>query len=221
MVIFKVEDKVIETGMIEEKFQDLLGERLCLDFVNTVSWRGRESPKDNFSTYYDLLLWSRYVKIISDKDFNALRNKSKTHSNEAQKVMDNAIDLREAIYSVFSARAQGREAPEEDLLTFNDFLSRTMCHSRIQQTDTGLVWDTDGDKNSLDWILNPIIRSAAELLISSDIRKVKRCGDNECGWIFLDSSRNQSRRWCDMKDCGNRAKARRFYRKKKSEQRLS
>jgi predicted RNA-binding Zn ribbon-like protein len=206
--------------MMEEKFKDLSGESLCLDFVNTVSWRGRESSKDYFTTYSDLLLWSRYVKIISEKDFNELLQKANIHTNEAQKTIKRAIDLREAIYSVFSARTEGRKPPDKDLLTFNDFLSRTMCHSRIKQTDDGFVWDTDGDKNSLDWILNPVIRSAAELLTSSDFRKVKLCGDKECGWIFLDSSRNQSRRWCDMKDCGNRAKARRFYWKKKSEQKL-
>ncbi len=207
--------------MNEEKFNDLLGESLCLDFVNTVGWRGRKRSKDYFTTYSDLLFWSRYVKIISEKDFNALLQKANTHPKEAQKTIKRAIDLREAIYSVLSARARRSEPPEKDLLTFNDFLSKTMCRSRIKIMDDGFVWDTDGDKNSLDWILNPVIRSAAELLVTSEIRKVKLCGDDECGWIFMDSSRNQSRRWCDMKDCGNRAKARRFYRKKKSEQGLS
>jgi predicted RNA-binding Zn ribbon-like protein len=66
----------------------------------------------------------------------------------------------------------------------------------------------------LEWILNPIIHSAADLMISQELRKVKKCGDPVCGWLFLDISRNQSRRWCDMQDCGNRAKASRFYQKK-------
>jgi predicted RNA-binding Zn ribbon-like protein len=66
----------------------------------------------------------------------------------------------------------------------------------------------------LEWILNPIIHSAADLMISQELRKVKKCSDPVCGWLFLDISRNQSRRWCDMQDCGNRAKASRFYQKK-------
>jgi predicted RNA-binding Zn ribbon-like protein len=66
----------------------------------------------------------------------------------------------------------------------------------------------------LDWILNPLIRSAADLLVSDELKRVKRCGDPACGWLFLDTSRNKSRRWCDMSDCGNRAKASRFYKKK-------
>jgi predicted RNA-binding Zn ribbon-like protein len=66
----------------------------------------------------------------------------------------------------------------------------------------------------MDWVLNPVIRSAADLLVSVDLKKLKFCSDPMCRWLFLDISRNQSRRWCDMKDCGNRAKAKRFYQKK-------
>ncbi len=207
---------MIDADIQEEKFKNLLGERLCLDFVNTVSWRGRDDAKDFFDTFTGLLTWSRYVNILTGKDFDMLNQRAKKYPNEAKKALKMAIALREAMYALFSARSERITLPKNALLTFNNFLSKTMIHSQIIQKDKGFVWSTDGDKNSLDWILNPIIQSAAELLISVDIGKVKLCGDNECGWIFLDSSRNQSRRWCDMKDCGNRAKARRFYRKKKS-----
>jgi predicted RNA-binding Zn ribbon-like protein len=210
-----MEAKVINTDILEEKLKDLMGERLCLDFVNTVSWRGRENSKDFFDTYTDLLIWSRYINIITDIDFKTLQQKAKKHPKEEQKAMKKAIVLRETIYAIFSAKSDGNVLKKDYLSNFNNFLSKTMSHSQIIQTKDGLAWNTDGDKNSLDWILNPVIRSAAELLISSEVGKVKICGDSECGWIFLDSSRNQSRRWCDMKDCGNRAKARRFYQKKK------
>jgi predicted RNA-binding Zn ribbon-like protein len=213
-----LEAKVIDTDIHEEKFKDLLGESLCLDFVNTVSWRGRHNSKDFFDTYTDLLNWSRYVNILKAKDFGTLNQRAKKNPDEAKKVLKRAIVLREAMYDLFSARSEGTTLPKNALAIFNNFLSKTMSHSQIVQKDKGFMWNTDGDKNSLDWMLNPVIQSAAELLISVDIGKVKLCGDNECGWIFLDSSRNQSRRWCDMKDCGNRAKARRFYRKKKSGQ---
>jgi len=209
---------VIDTDIHEEKFKNLLGERLCLDFVNTVGWRGRNDAKDFFDTYTDLLIWSRYVNILKAKDFDMLNQRAKKYPDEAKKVLKGAIALREALYALFSARSEGITLPKNALTTFNNFLSQAMSHSQIIQKDKGFEWSTDGDRNSLDWILNPVIQSAAELLISVDIGKVKLCGDIECGWIFLDSSRNQSRRWCDMKDCGNRAKARRFYRKKKSGQ---
>ena len=203
---------------IEEKLKDLLGENLCLDFVNTVSWRGRADSKDFFDSYQDLLVWSRHVKIITNEDFKILQESASKNPTQAKQVMDRVTGLREALYAIFSVKAEKSALQKDDLSAFNNFLSKAMGHSRIIQTVGGLIWSTDGDKNSLDWMLNPIIRSAAELLVSSEIEKVKNCGDNECGWIFLDSSRNQSRRWCDMKDCGNRAKARRFYQKKKATQ---
>jgi predicted RNA-binding Zn ribbon-like protein len=213
-----METETIDMDIPEGKFKDLLGERLCLDFVNTVSWRGRDNSKDFFNSYTELLIWSRYVKILKAKDFDTLNQRAEKYPNEAKKALKRAIALREAMYALFSARPEGITLPKNALATFNNFLSKTMSLSQIIQKDKGFEWSTDGDKNSLDWILNPVIQSAAELLISVDIGKVKLCGDNECGWIFLDSSRNQSRRWCDMKDCGNRAKARRFYRKKKFKQ---
>ena len=89
-----------------------------------------------------------------------------------------------------------------------------MQESQITKIRDGYAWDTTGNKTKLDWILNPIIRSAAEILVSNERKKVKACADSACGWLFIDVSRNQSRRWCDMQDCGNRAKATRFYKKK-------
>lgn len=206
---------MIEAGALDEKLKDLLGEKLCLDFINSVGWRGGENSKDFFETYDDLLIWSRYVGILSDEDIKKLQQRARKHPNDAANTMNRAFRLREAMYSLFLSRAAEAALPEEDLSTFNSFLSQSMCHSQLIQTDRGLEWNTDGDKKSLDWMLNPVIRSAVELLVSSEIGKVKICGDIECGWIFMDSSKNQSRRWCDMKDCGNRAKARRFYQKNK------
>ena len=89
-----------------------------------------------------------------------------------------------------------------------------MRDTKIVKTKKGYAWDNAGNKTQLDWILNPIIRSAADVLLSDDLLRIKTCADPACGWLFIDVSRNQSRRWCDMKDCGNRAKATRFYQKK-------
>jgi predicted RNA-binding Zn ribbon-like protein len=89
-----------------------------------------------------------------------------------------------------------------------------MMQSQIVKTEDGFQWDLAGNKAKLDWILNPVIRSAADLLISEEFKRIKKCADPICGWLFLDISRNRSRRWCDMSACGNRAKASRFYKKK-------
>ena len=209
---------MVNAGTHEEKLKDLLGENLCLDFVNTVSWRGRDSSQDFFNSYRDLLNWSQYVNIITDKDVHNLSKKAERHPLEAKKALEKAIELREVIYAIFLSDIEGISPKKADLSFFNANLSRAMCHSQIFPSGKGFFWKTDSDKETLDCMLNPIVRSAADLLVSSELRKVKVCGDHECRWLFLDSSRNQSRRWCDMKDCGNRAKARRFYQKKKVSQ---
>jgi predicted RNA-binding Zn ribbon-like protein len=204
-------DKKKSAGNLKE----VLGRRLCLDFINTLSWRGRQKPEELLNTYGDLVVWGQYVNILTDQDVEMLTRQAERHPSESKKAINSAIELREVIYSIFSSIAEGTAIPEKDLSMFNKYLSKVMMRSQIIETEDGFSWETGGDKNKLYWILNPIVRSAAELLVSDEARKVKECGDNACGWLFLDSSRNQSRRWCAMKDCGNRAKARRFYKRKK------
>ncbi|NIM90174.1 MAG: hypothetical protein GTO17_04420 [Candidatus Aminicenantes bacterium] len=192
---------------------ELLGGRLCLDFVNTVDWRGREIPQEYLYTYQDLIAWSRHVGLIKNREAKMLKQQADLHPLEAEKVLIRAVGLRETIYRLFSSTAEGVTASSKDLAAFNKYLSTTMRQSRIIKTIDGFIWDSDGNKDELDWILNPIVRSAADLLVSGDFKRVKRCADSSCGWVFLDKSRNKSRRWCDMKDCGNRAKASRFYKR--------
>ena len=87
-------------------------------------------------------------------------------------------------------------------------VSRT--HARIVSTKEGFKWDWS-EELALDRMLWFIARSAADLLTSGNLDRVRQCGDEECGWLFIDTTKNRSRRWCDMTDCGNRAKARRHY----------
>jgi predicted RNA-binding Zn ribbon-like protein len=192
----------------------LLGGRLCLDFVNTQGWRGKEDPGEYLNTYDELIAWSSHVDMISKQEVRALSQKSDKHHLAAESALNHAIELRETIFRIFSSIAEGNSAANKDLTVFNKYLSRTMRLSQIIKKKNGFYWDTTGDKAKLEWILNPIIRSTADLMISQELRKVKKCGDPVCGWLFLDISRNQRRRWCDMQDCGNRAKASRFYQKK-------
>ena len=195
---------------------DLLGGRLCLDFVNTVDWRGRAEPQEFLNSYKDLILWAQHVGILSRQEAKVLTQKSEKKTNEARALVEKAKRLREALYRIFLSCAEGTAANEKDLSIFNKALSQTMAQSRIVETEEGYLWNTIGRKDDLDWILNPVVRSAADLLVANEIKRVKSCADNECGWLFLDVSRNRSRRWCDMSDCGNRAKASRFYKRKRS-----
>ena len=193
----------------------LLGGRLCLDFVNTLDWRGTDTPQEFLNTFHDLVIWSRHVGITSKEETKQLELFADRSDSNANKVLNRAIRLRETIYRLLSASITGQEPDKDDLNFFNENLSLSMQDLKITRTGEGYSWDNIGNKKKLDWILNPIIRSAVDILVAPDeLKKVKACADPACGWLFYDISRNQSRRWCDMQDCGNRAKATRFYKKK-------
>ena len=209
MVIKQMSEKKRDAASLK-----LLGGRLCLDFVNTLDWRGTADPQEFLNTYQDVVSWSRHVGIATLKDSLQLLRMAEQSITDAKKVLSRAKELREIIYLLFSATIFNTTPLKKDLLVFNKYLSRSMRGSQIVRTKDGYAWDNAGNKTQLDWILNPIIRSAADVLLSDDLRRIKACADPACGWLFIDVSRNQSRRWCDMKDCGNRAKATRYYQKK-------
>ena len=193
-----------------------LGGRLCLDFINTLDWRGARQPVEYMHSYEDLALWSRCAGVAGESEVAALLQTARADAAKADRIVKGAVKLRETLHRIFYAIIQGRAPAPGDLTAFNTSLSKTMKHSRIVAVKDGYMWDSNHDKGALDWVLNPVIRSAADLLVSSDeLKRVKTCLDTACGWLFLDTSRNQSRRWCDMKDCGNRAKASRFYQKRR------
>jgi len=192
----------------------LLGGRLCLDFVNTLDWRGTDTPQEFLNTFHDLVLWSRHAGITTKEENRQLSLMADRSDSNAGKVLKRAVRLRETIYRLFSAAIAGLNPDKEDLDFFNQNLSLSMKALKITRTDDGYRWDNLLNKTQMDWILNPIIRSAADILVSDGLKKVKACADPACGWLFIDVSRNKSRRWCDMQDCGNRAKAIRFYKKK-------
>lgn len=194
---------------------NLLGGRLCLDFANTVGWRIRNKAKEYLNNFNDLVVWSQHAGILKAHEAKRLSKVAESHPSEVELVYNHAIALREILFRIFSSVADGGSASKTDLAALNQNLSKTMARSRIVKSMDGFTWDLDFDKNALDWVLQPIVRSAADLLVSDELKRVKKCAAEDCGWLFLDVSRNQSRRWCNMKDCGNRAKAGRFYKKKK------
>jgi predicted RNA-binding Zn ribbon-like protein len=199
----------------------LVGGALCLDYVNTVDGYGCKAPGDYFNCYQDLIDWSRHVGTITAAEAKILSRSAAAHPVSAKRVHSSAIELRTVIYRILTMIVQGLSPVGKDLAVFNDFLAAAMKRSRIVKGPKGFYWDMAGNKSELDWILNPVVRSAADLLISEELGRLKKCGDPTCGWLFLDTSRNRSRRWCDMRDCGNRAKASRFYKKKKRSNTMS
>jgi predicted RNA-binding Zn ribbon-like protein len=192
----------------------LIGGWLCLDFTNTVGFRGTNHPHETLDSYPKLILWSQQAGILPQNEAEQLLRKAKLHPEEARGVLKRAVKLREAIYRIFTAIADLQSPNAEDLDTLNTEVSEALIHLRITPEKGDFAWIFDARNSDLGRMLWSVSRSAADLLTSKEKSRVKRCASEKCAWLFLDMSRNRTRRWCDMKDCGNLAKARRYYKRK-------
>lgn len=190
---------------------------LCLDFANTAEWHASDHPEEMLNDYADLVRWARIKGLVSAGEAGKLNEEASRHPGQAARVLGQAIELREAIYRIFSAQAQGLLLPQADLEIVNKALSNALSNAQIVSTAEGFRWAWAGDETALDRVLWPIARSAANLLtLDRWLARVGQCRDDRgCGWLFLDRSKNHSRQWCDINDCGNRAKQQRHYRRVK------
>ena len=198
----------------------LVGGRLCLDFINTVDGRKNDSPRrgshsvevlgDKLVAYSDLVEWSRHSGIVTATEAERLIQAGKRNAREAKRVFDSAIALREALYRIFRATMTSSRPQRIDLETMNDELLGARTNERLTHDANGFAWEWVGSETALDRMLWSIAHSAAELLTTGDLSRLRECCGEECGWVFEDTSRNRSRQWCDMQDCGNLAKVRRY-----------
>lgn len=190
----------------------LLGGRLCLDFVNTIDPRHGEHPREFLTTYADLATWAGHAGAVPLDDVGELLRQGDQNHDSASATFERARQLRQQLYRIFSAVAAD-EQPSPDAIDYlNEALAEAMAHSRLlQNADGSIVWGWDASL-TLDRAWWPVTRSAAELLTSDRRDRLRECpGPDGCGWLFYDTSRNGSRRWCSMEGCGNRAKGRRHY----------
>jgi predicted RNA-binding Zn ribbon-like protein len=189
---------------------DLVGGAVCLDFVNTASRRQSGPLRDRLRTPADLIVWGEMTGVVSTLQGARLRAAVAERPVHAAGVLERARALRESVYTAFTARARGEATPAADLERLSAEHAAAAGERRLANTAGGVafLWPED---DRLEQILWPVALSAAELLTVGDVTRVKECGSANCNWLFYDASKNRSRRWCEMKDCGNRAKARRYY----------
>jgi predicted RNA-binding Zn ribbon-like protein len=214
---------------------EVTGGDLCLDLANTVDSRPSATPKERLGSYADLLSWGGQAGAITSAEAARLAAAAGRRPAAAASALRRARDLREALFGIFSVLARGGVPGEADLAILNAGLGRAMARARLiadagprgparQGPGGGRVaagraartlyrwgWATSGE--DLEQVLWPAIRSAAGLLTSDRLSRVRECAAGSCAWLFLDTSRNRSRRWCDMTVCGNREKAQRHYRR--------
>jgi predicted RNA-binding Zn ribbon-like protein len=193
----------------------------CLDFVNTLAWRLTDRPVEYLGSYEDLLAWGRQAGLLAPEETEVLSGSAATHPEQAQDTLSRAVALREAIHQVLSAAIAGEPRDESALSTLNRELSVALSRLRVAPAaGDAYVWawergGEDGGGPPLERPLWPVARSAAELLTSAKLGRVKVCGGEGCGWMFLDESRNASRKWCESRDCGNRERVRQYLARKK------
>lgn len=197
----------------------LIGGWLCLDFVNTAGGRqaipGRNPlaytvSRDKLQDYGDLLAWSLHTGLISEAQAQSLWRESQLRSEAAQDVLRRAVTLREAIYCLCQAIIKKLPPASSDLAVLNRELAIARQFRQLVASSQGFDWQWSAAKKALDRFLWAIAESAAQLLTAGELNRLKQCPGESCGWLFADTSKNRSRQWCDMQDCGNLAKVRRF-----------
>jgi predicted RNA-binding Zn ribbon-like protein len=191
-----------------------VGGNLALDFTNTVSWRPDGLRNERLVSYEALVEWARGAGIV--KDPRPLLGRARRSPGAAARALEQALTLRSLLHDVLSAPAHGRRPDPGRWRAFNAALTDALGHLQVEPARTGFVWAWTGDEADLERPLRPVVRAAAELLTSDERALLKDCANDHCGWLFVDRSRRGNRRWCEMRECGNRAKARRYYRRAKA-----
>ena len=189
---------------------DLIAGMPCLDFANTSSGRGTPLLLEHLYTYDLLLVWCGHAGLLSATTRSSLKRLAAAQPAAAARVLRRAIALREAIHTAGAALARGRQPPSSAVAVINRELALAMARARLRPADGVFVMDWAGKPPALDQVLRPLVRSAAELLLAPTGGRIKQCPGHGCGWVFLDQTKNRSRRWCEMDVCGSRAKIKRY-----------
>lgn len=192
-----------------EEFQLVAG-HLALDFANTLDNRyDPERRLDLLPTYERFLAFTKESGVITGKQVRKLL--LKTSERDARRALDQILELRETLYFLFRSVATGQMPDQSGCLrTLNRFLAEARVPEMIEWRKPNFTRRCRNLAEKPTGPLWPVIDASANLLTSPDLHYVRECGEKACRWLFLDRSKNHSRRWCDMQVCGNRSKARRF-----------
>ncbi len=194
---------------------ELTGGAPALDFINTLDERGA-TPKERLNGYSVLVDWSSQVGLLSSTDAKALVVVARRDTVRTSAILKSAIELREVLFEVTRALSAGTNPPESALQNLNKWLAKASRRRRLIRSGAGFTWSWGDPSAEPDAMLLRLVESAAAILVSDDLRaRLRICGGPTCRWVFLDFSRKKNRRWCDMSVCGNRAKARQHYQRRR------
>jgi predicted RNA-binding Zn ribbon-like protein len=185
------------------------GGALCLDFCNSGQGIRGSSKQEWIAGYGELIDWLKAGQAIGAAQAARLRAAEERAPEKAREIWTRAIELREALARVLLARTEGKKPQPADLKVIDAEYARSAPFARLAPTDEGFAWSLDPSAEAPDAALRPIVESAVALLTSERLARLRRCGNSTCYWLFVDETRNCSRRWCEMASCGNVMKVRR------------
>lgn len=185
---------------------------LVFNFVNTVNTRKPAPEFDYLDTFEDLLAWSAKAESLDGAKLQALREYAAQKPEAASAELRYIIEAREMLYELFSAIAKGTQPEAAVIGAFNQRLSIAFQRIHVKFGPAGAKVHLGGEGISFDEPLLPVLKSAFDILTHEDFGRIKECP--RCGWLFLDTSKNGKRKWCDMNVCGSREKALEYYYRK-------
>ena len=183
-----------------------------LAFINTLSGRPTAAPVERLESYDALVAWAREQHLVSPAAADRLSAEARRHPHQAAAVLARAKDFREALNGLAGAIDAGRPPNPDVLKTISESLAGAYANGRLVPHEGALQWVASAE-DDLERVLWEIGRAAGRLVLSPRLARVRACAAGDCGWWFVDDTKNRSRRWCDMKLCGNREKLRRFRKK--------
>ncbi len=189
----------------------LMGGVLCFDFINTVHDRVNLPSYDYLPDYQAFIYWNKRLKVVPVNKIKRLESFSMRNSGLAGKTLSEIKKRREILYKFFSSVASGYRIDSNLLIKFNAILSASFKHIQFVYSKGTLTVSWDNRKVNLYEPFWVIIKSAFDVISSENFQRIKEC--RECGWIFLDTTKNNNRRWCNMLTCGAKNKARTYYQK--------
>lgn len=186
----------------------LIGGALALDFCNTTSGLGTGHCLEHLGAFEHLVLWTAHAGVVTAAEAETLRALAVREPATAHAALDQALALRRTLHGLFRALAHGEAASPDTLAALNAAITAGHHGRILGQTGAGFTWNYPAPDSAPDGLLAPIARSAADVLLTEPLDRLKQCPGVGCGWLFLDRSKNSIRVWCEMEVCGTRAKAR-------------
>ena len=187
-----------------------MGGHPALDFVDTLGGMRAEHPEpedEYLRSYEDLVTFGLKAGTLSERSARRLRRAAREQPREADAVLEAARRRRGLLDAAFRPISQGKPPPASVLAELRDFGAEAMASGELVASEDGFEWSWERYEG-LDMPLWPIAHAALELMAGGPLDRLKTRG--RCRWLFLDTTKNHSRRWCSTEACGNEVKKERY-----------